>query len=90
MRQIPLGAKGSFSLLVQPEHLANRFKDAILPPVFATPVMIMVMENAALNAIRAALSSLGFGHQEELHYGQRLSGYRNVNPAPISLHGCLT
>src|SRR6266850_6030981 len=47
MRQIPLGAKGSFSLLVQPEHLADRFKDAILPPVFATPVMIMVMENAA-------------------------------------------
>src|SRR5437016_13706727 len=55
MRQIPLGAKGSFNLLVQPEHLANRFKDAILPPVFATPVMIMVMENAALNAIRAYL-----------------------------------
>ena len=55
MRQIPLGAKGSFSLLVQPEHLANRFKDAILPPVVATPVMIMVMENAALNAIRAYL-----------------------------------
>ena len=38
------GAKGSFNLLVQPEHLAKRFKDAILPPVFATPVMIMVME----------------------------------------------
>src|SRR5215472_4784880 len=55
MRQIPLGAKGSFNLLVQPEHLANRFKDAILPPVLATPVMIMVMENAALNAIRAYL-----------------------------------
>ena len=55
MRQIPLGAKGSFQLLVQPEHLANRFKDATLPPVLATPVMIMVMENAALNAIRAYL-----------------------------------
>ena len=55
MRQIALGAKGSFNLLVQPEHLANRFKDAMLPPVFATPVMIMVMENAALNAIRAYL-----------------------------------
>src|SRR3984893_12519959 len=55
MRQIPLGAKGSFILLVQPEHLADRFKDAILPPVFATPVMIMVMENAALNAVRAYL-----------------------------------
>jgi fluoroacetyl-CoA thioesterase len=35
--------------------LANRFKDATLPPVLATPVMIMVMENAALNAIRASL-----------------------------------
>ncbi|MFL5268736.1 MAG: thioesterase family protein [Stellaceae bacterium] len=56
MRQIPVGAKGSFNLLVQPEHLANRFKDATLPPVFATPVMIMVMENAALNAIKAYLS----------------------------------
>jgi len=44
MRQIPLGAKGSFNLLVQPEHLANRFKDAALPPVLATPVMIMIME----------------------------------------------
>jgi fluoroacetyl-CoA thioesterase len=50
-----LGVKGSFNLLVQPEHLANRFKDAMLPPVFATPVMIMAMENAALNAIRAYL-----------------------------------
>ncbi len=50
MLQIPLGARGSFSLLVQPEHLADRFKDAILPPVLATPVM-----NAALNAIRAYL-----------------------------------
>jgi fluoroacetyl-CoA thioesterase len=55
MRPIPLGARGSFKLLVQPEHLANRFKDAMLPPVFATPVMIMVMENAALNAIKAYL-----------------------------------
>src|SRR5437667_12421543 len=55
MRQIPVGAKGSFSLLVQPEHLADRFKDAMLPPVFATPMMIMAMENAALNAIRAYL-----------------------------------
>ena len=55
MRQIPLGATGSFNLLVQPEHLASRFKDATLPPVLATPVMIMIMENAALNAIRAYL-----------------------------------
>jgi fluoroacetyl-CoA thioesterase len=57
MRPIPLGAKGTFNLLVQPEHLANRFKDAMLPPVFATPVMIMVMENAALNAIKPFLEA---------------------------------
>jgi fluoroacetyl-CoA thioesterase len=55
VKPIPLGAKGSFTLLVHPEHLANRFKDAMLPPVLATPVMIMVMENAALNAIRGYL-----------------------------------
>ena len=55
MRPIPLGAEGSFTLLVQPQHLADHFKDAMLPPVLATPVMIMAMENAALNAIRAFL-----------------------------------
>ena len=52
MRPIPIGAKGTFTLVIGPQHLANRFKDAILPPVLATPVMILVMENAALNAIR--------------------------------------
>ncbi|HTS22498.1 MAG TPA: thioesterase family protein [Casimicrobiaceae bacterium] len=52
MRTIPLGARGSFTIVVSPEHLANRFKDATLPAVFATPVMIMAMENAALNAIK--------------------------------------
>ena len=55
MRPIPLGTKGSFSLIVAPQHLANQFKDEILPPVLATPVMIMMMENAALNAIRPFL-----------------------------------
>ncbi len=52
MHTIPTGAQGSFTLLVSPEHLANRFKDATLPAVLATPVMIMAMENAALNAIK--------------------------------------
>lgn len=55
MLSIPVGARGSFSLTVAPEHLASRFKDATLPPVLATPVMIMVMENAALNAIKPYL-----------------------------------
>ncbi len=48
MRPLPLGTKGRFTLVVGPEHLANNFKDAMLPPVLSTPVMIMVMENAAL------------------------------------------
>jgi fluoroacetyl-CoA thioesterase len=57
MQSIPVGATGSFSLLVLPEHLASRFKDATLPPVLATPVMIMIMENAALNAIKPYLDA---------------------------------
>jgi fluoroacetyl-CoA thioesterase len=57
MQSIPIGAAGSFSLLVMPEHLASRFKDVSLPPVLATPVMIMAMENAALNAIKPYLDA---------------------------------
>jgi len=57
MRDIPIGTTGTATLLVKPEHLANRFKDAILPQVLATPVMILVMENAALNAIKPYLEA---------------------------------
>ncbi len=57
MKSIPVGATGSFNLLVMPDHLASRFKDVTLPPVLATPVMIMVMENAALNAIKPYLDA---------------------------------
>ena len=56
MSQIPLGARGTFDLIVGAAQLANQFKDATLPAVLATPVMIMAMENAALNAIKPYLA----------------------------------
>lgn len=52
MRTIPVGSRGTYAITVRHEHLANRFKDAILPAVLATPIMVLVMENAALNAVR--------------------------------------
>lgn len=55
MRTIPIGTKATATLVVKPEHLANQFKDTMLPAVFATPMMIRLMENAALNAIKPFL-----------------------------------
>ena len=86
MQSIPVGATGSFTLVVVPEHLASRFKDATLPPVLATPVMIMIMENAALNAIKPYLgageSALGtrvdVRHLAATPAGRRITGEATV------------
>ena len=55
MIEIPIGAKGEYTLHVGPHHLANSFKDSILPPVLSTPYLVLIMENAALNAIKQYL-----------------------------------
>jgi fluoroacetyl-CoA thioesterase len=55
MKPIPTGVQGQYVHRVESSHLANRFKDSILPPVFSTPYLILIMENAALNAIKKYL-----------------------------------
>ena len=55
MKPIPNGAQGQYVHRVESAHLANRFKDNILPPVFSTPYLILIMENAALNAVKPYL-----------------------------------
>ena len=87
MQSIPVGAKGSFSLVVMPDHLASRFKDVTLPPVLATPVMIMVMENAALNAVKPYLdageSALGT-HVDVRHLAATPVGRTVVGEAKVT------
>lgn len=55
MKEIPVGARGEYRLRVEGRHLANNFKDSILPPVFSTPYLVLIMENAALNALKQYL-----------------------------------
>jgi len=63
-------------LRVLPAHLANQFKDAALPPVFATPMMVTAMENAALNAVRDYLDS------NESAVGTSIN-IRHLAPTPV-------
>src|SRR5262245_43957378 len=57
MKPVPKGVQGEYVHRVESAHLANRFKDSILPPVFSTPYLILIMENAALNAIKQYLDA---------------------------------
>lgn len=76
MRTVMVGAKGRFTFNVEPRHLANQFKDAVLPPVLATPIMVLAMENAALNAIRDCLDA------DECAVGTVVD-VRHIAPTPV-------
>ena len=54
MRQIPVGAKGTYEFTVKREHLANTMEPS-LPPVLATAMMSLAMELAAMDALKAYL-----------------------------------
>lgn len=86
MRAIPVGATGSCTMVVEAEHLANRFKDPLLPPVFATPMMVLAIENAALTAIKPYLeagesavgSRVDLQHVAATPLGQRVTAWAEV------------
>jgi predicted thioesterase len=86
MNAIPVGARGTFEMVVGPDQLANRFKDATLPAVLATPVMILLMENAALNAIKPYLAPgytavgthIDVAHLAATPVGHRVTGEAEV------------
>src|SRR6516164_1076674 len=86
MRPIPVGTKGIYVMTVIPAHLANQFKDAILSEVFATPMMVLVLENAALNAIRDFLdagesavgTAIDIRHLAATPVGHRVKGEAEV------------
>jgi len=50
MREIPIGARGHYQLTLSAEHLASS-ANSLLPQVMATPIMIMMMEQAAMSAL---------------------------------------
>lgn len=87
MKPIPNGARGKYVLRVEQAHLANRFKDSILPPVFSTPYLILIMENAALNAIKQYLepgeSAVGT-HVDVRHLLATPAGHEVVGHAEVT------
>ena len=86
MKEIPLGTRGAYSLRVERRHLADSFKDNMLPPVFSTPYLVLIMENAALNAIKQYLepdeSALGtrvdVRHLVATPAGREVTGHAEV------------
>lgn len=54
MRQVPVGAKGTYEFTVKREHLADTMEPS-LPPVLATAMMSLAMELAAIDALKPYL-----------------------------------
>jgi fluoroacetyl-CoA thioesterase len=54
MRQVPVGAKGTYEFTVKREHLADTIEPS-LPPVLATAMMSLAMELAAIDALKPYL-----------------------------------
>jgi fluoroacetyl-CoA thioesterase len=54
MRQVPVGAKGTYEFTVKREHLADTMAPS-LPPVLATAMMSLAMELAAMDALKQYL-----------------------------------
>jgi fluoroacetyl-CoA thioesterase len=54
MRQVPVGAKGTYEFTVKHEHLADTMEPS-LPPVLATAMMSLAMELAAMDALKPYL-----------------------------------
>ncbi len=54
MKPIPVGTTGTFTLVVEPKHLANQIESS-LAPVLSTPTMVSMMEMAAMDAMRGYL-----------------------------------
>jgi fluoroacetyl-CoA thioesterase len=54
MRQVPVGAKGTYEFRVKREHLADTMEPS-LPPVLATAMMSLAMELAAMDALKPYL-----------------------------------
>jgi fluoroacetyl-CoA thioesterase len=59
LAQVTTGLEGTSSLVVGPEHTAEKVGSGVIP-VLATPVMVNVIESAALAAAEHLLSE---GHQ---------------------------
>src|SRR5258705_11631033 len=83
--QLPIGREGRAELIVDDAHTAPRVGSGRVR-VLATPVMINLMEAAALDAVEALLPA---GHQnlriklDVSHHAAPPVGIRTVAPPPV-------